>query len=105
VIAFFVSRRTQEIGVRMALGATRRDVIGLVVRQAAGPVMAGIALGLVASFPLARLLQEQLVGVTPNDPVTFATVASALACIAFLAALVPARRAASVDPTRALHGH
>jgi putative ABC transport system permease protein len=105
VIAFFVSRRTQEIGVRVALGATRRDVIGLVVRQAAGPVMAGITLGIVASFPLARLLQEQLFGVTPHDPVTFAAVTSALACIAFLAALVPARRAASVDPTRALHGN
>jgi ABC-type antimicrobial peptide transport system permease subunit len=105
VIAYFVSRRTQEIGVRMALGATRRDVVGLVVRQAAMPVVLGIGVGIVASFPLARVLSTQLFGVQPHDPITFAAVTGGLTCVALLASLIPATRAASVDPTRALHSN
>ena len=105
VIAYFVSRRTQEIGVRMALGATRRDVVGLVVRQAAMPVLLGIGVGIVASFPLARVLSTQLFGVQPHDPITFAAVTGGLAGVALLASLIPATRAASVDPTRALHSN
>ena len=105
VIAYFVTRRTQEIGVRMALGATRRDVVALVVKQAAWPVAAGIALGMVISAGLTRVLSGQLFGVEPHDPATFALVAIGLAGVALIASLVPARRAASVDPTRALHSN
>ena len=105
VIAYFVSRRTQEIGVRMALGASRRDVVALVIRQAAVPVGLGIAIGLAASFPLARVLSTQLFGVRPYDPATFAAVVAALAFVALLASLIPAARAASLDPTRALHSN
>ena len=104
VIAYFVSRRTQEIGVRMALGATRRDVVALVVKQAAWPVLFGIGIGVATSFPLSRVLSTQLFGVRPNDPITFAAVSCGLALVALLASLIPATRAASVDPTRALHG-
>ena len=105
VIAYFVTRRTQEIGVRMALGATRRDVIMLVVRQAAWPVGVGIAAGMVMSAVTARVLSAQLVGVSAHDPITFAAVATTLLGIALLAALVPAGRAASVSPTQALHSN
>ena len=102
VIAYFVSRRTQEIGVRMALGATRRDVIGLVFRQAAMPVGVGIAVGLAMSAVLVRVLSTQLFGVSAYDPLTFAAVVATLAAAAGIASLVPAGRAASVDPTQAL---
>jgi predicted permease len=105
VIAYFVTRRTQEIGVRMALGATRRDVVALVVKQAAWPVAAGIVLGMVMSAALTRVLSGQLFGVKPHDPATFACVAIGLAGVALIASLVPARRAASLDPTRALHSN
>ena len=105
VIAYFVARRTQEIGVRMALGATRPDVVTLVVKQAAGPVLLGITLGAALSFPLARVLSTQLFGVRPHDPVTFAAVTLCLASVALLASLIPATRAASIDPTRALHSN
>jgi putative ABC transport system permease protein len=103
VIAYFVTRRTQEIGVRMALGATRRDVVMLVVRQAAWPVGAGIAAGVVMSAVTGRVLSAQLVGVSAHDPITFTAVAITLMGVAMLAALVPAGRAASVSPTKALH--
>jgi putative ABC transport system permease protein len=103
VIAYFVSRRTQEIGVRMALGATRKDVLVLVIRQAAWPVAIGVAGGVIMSAGATRVLSSQLFSVTPNDPITFGTVALGLTAIAILATLVPARRAASVDPTKALH--
>ena len=102
VIAYFAAQRTSEIGIRMALGATRLDVIRLVVRQATVPVLAGITLGAVGALFAARLLAAQLVNVTPTDPVTFLGVALMLLVVALLAALIPARRAASLDPTRAL---
>jgi putative ABC transport system permease protein len=91
--------------VRMALGATRRDVVALVVTQAAWPVLFGIGIGVATSFPLSRVLSTQLFGVRPNDPITFAAVSCGLALVALLASLIPATRAASVDPTRALHGN
>jgi putative ABC transport system permease protein len=103
VIAYFVTRRTQEIGIRMALGATRRDVIALVFRQAARPLALGIVVGLLMSALLTRVLSAQLFGVSAFDPLTFAAVVATLAIVALLASLVPARRAASVDPTKALH--
>jgi putative ABC transport system permease protein len=102
VIGYFVSRRTQEIGVRMALGATRADVVRLVVGQAVGPLAAGLVLGVLASLALTSVLQAQLYGVSPRDPITLAGVAVLLGCVGLLASLVPARRAASVNPTQAL---
>jgi putative ABC transport system permease protein len=105
VIAYFVTRRTQEIGVRMALGASRRDVVVLVVKQATLPVGLGIGCGLAASAALTRVLAGQLFGVTAGDPVTYAVVALMLAVVALVATLAPALRAANVDPTRALQSH
>jgi putative ABC transport system permease protein len=102
VMAYFVSRRAAEIGVRMALGATKRDVVLLVLRQSAKPVIAGVAAGLVASMMMANVLKTQLFGVTPRDPLTLAAVALSLVCVALLATLIPATRAAAVEPTEAL---
>jgi putative ABC transport system permease protein len=103
VIAYFVTRRTQEIGVRVALGASRGDVVRLVVQQAAWPVAMGIGAGIVMSSVLTRVLSTQLFGVSRGDPFTFVVVVFTLGGTAILAALLPARRAASVDPTKALH--
>jgi putative ABC transport system permease protein len=103
VIAYFVSRRTQEIGVRMALGATRRDVVVMILKETARPVCTGIVVGVIASAALTRVLSTQLFEVSPGDPMTFITVALGLGVVALAASLGPARRAARVDPTRALH--
>jgi putative ABC transport system permease protein len=103
VIAYFVTQRTSEIGVRVALGATRSDVIRLVLRQAAVPIALGLAGGLLASLAATRALASQLVGVERSDPITLASVIGVLAITALAAAFVPARRAAGVDPTQALH--
>jgi putative ABC transport system permease protein len=103
VIAYFVTRRTQEIGVRMALGATRQNVIAMIFRQLAWPVGLGIGVGVAVSALATRVLTAQLFGVTPSDPLTFAVVVVMLAVVAFAASVVPALRAASVDPTKALH--
>ena len=102
VIAYFVTQRTAEIGVRMALGAMPRHVILLVLRQTVGPVAAGVVLGLVASAAATRVLAAWLVGIEPTDPLTLATVVAVLAVAALLASVLPARRAASVAPTEAL---
>ena len=102
VIAYFVTRRTREIGVRVALGATRRDVIALVVRQALWPVGLGIGAGVLASLVATRLLRNQLFGVGPTDPITFVIVAVAMTLVALLASFIPALRAAGSDPTSAL---
>lgn len=103
VIAYFVTRRTQEIGVRMALGATRRDVVALIFRQAAWPISIGIIGGLGASALLTRVLASQLVSVSVHDPLTFAAVVFTLLLVAAGASLIPARRAAALDPTKALN--
>jgi len=102
VMGYFVSRRTQEIGVRMALGATRVDVVRLVIRQAAVPLGAGLVIGVLASLALAGVLEAELFGVGPRDPWTLIVVAVLLAVVGLLATLIPARRAASIDPTQAL---
>jgi predicted permease len=103
VISYLVGERTREIGVRMALGAQRGDVLRLVLRQGAEMALAGVALGIVLAFGLTRLMRAQLFGVTPHDPLTFVAVALVLMVVALAACYIPARRAASVDPIVALH--
>ncbi len=102
VVSFAVSRRTSEIGVRMALGAPRGSVIGLVVGQGLAPVIAGLCIGLAVALPLARTAARLLFEVHPGDPPTFAAVAAVIAAVAVFACFVPARRAAGIDPMQAL---
>jgi putative ABC transport system permease protein len=102
VISYRVSQRTREIGVRVALGAQRSDVIGIVVRQGMTLAAIGIAAGLLGAFGVTRVVSSLLIGVSPTDPVSFAGVAVFLGVVAFLASLVPARRATHVDPIVAL---
>jgi putative ABC transport system permease protein len=102
VISYVVSQRTREIGVRMALGASTSVVRGMVVRQGLLLSGAGVALGLVASALLSRVLRSLLYGVGAIDPLTYVVLAAALVGVAVLASLIPALRAASVDPSRAL---
>jgi putative ABC transport system permease protein len=102
VIAYFVSQRTQEIGVRIALGASRGAVVRLVLTQAMRPVLAGTAIGLAAALAASRVLSGQLFGVGRADPLTIAAVLATLVGVALMASAVPARRAANVDPARAL---
>jgi len=102
VIAYSVVQRTREIGVRIALGARRFDVLWMVLRQAVIMGGIGVALGTVGSFYATRALDTLIFGITPRDPATFAAVAILLLVVAFLAALVPAWRATRVDPSSAL---
>jgi putative ABC transport system permease protein len=102
VIAYFVSQRTHEIGVRMALGATPGSVVRLILTQAMRPVALGAAVGIGAALAASRVLRNQLFDVSPTDPVTIAAVLVTLAAVAFVASAVPARRAAAIDPTKAL---
>lgn len=102
VVAYATAQRTYEIGVRVALGATRRDVYALVLRRSLSPIVAGLAVGAVASLGLARTISGFLFDVTATDPATYAAVAALVFGVAALAAYVPVRRAASVDPARAL---
>jgi predicted permease len=102
VIACFAAQRTPEIGIRIALGASRASVIRLVVRQAARPVLAGLVAGTAGAALASRFLESQLVNVRATDASTYAAVTSALLVAALAAALVPARRAATQDPARIL---
>jgi putative ABC transport system permease protein len=102
VMAYTVAQRTHEIGVRVALGAARRDVLRLVVRQGLGLTTAGLAVGVFAAAGVTRVLGSQLYGVSPFDPVSFALTALLLVAVALLASYLPARRAAAVDPMVAL---
>ena len=102
VLSYLVGQRTREIGVRMALGAQRLDVLRMVLRDGARMTMVGAAIGLVAALALTRLMASMLFGVRPTDPVTFAAVALLLCGIALFACYIPARRAARVDPMVAL---
>jgi putative ABC transport system permease protein len=102
VIAYVVRQRTAEIGVRIAFGAESVTILGLVLRQGLGLTAIGLAIGLVAAFWVTRFMASLLVGVAPADPLTFAAIAALFVPIAAAACLVPARRAARVDPVVAL---
>lgn len=102
VISYGVAQRTREIGVRVALGAQRRDVLGLVVKQGMALASIGIVFGLVGAFGVTRVVKSLLIGVSPTDPVSFVGVALFLCFIALLASVIPARRATAVDPIIAL---
>jgi len=102
VLSFLVSNRTQEIGIRMALGAQRRDVLWSVIREGGKFACIGIALGMLGAVELMRVLSSELYGVTSTDPATFAAAALLFAAVAFFACYFPARRAMQVDPIVAL---
>jgi len=102
VMAYSVSQRFKEIGVRMALGATRGSVLGLVFRQGAAMVGTGLVVGLIGALALSRVLQSVLFGVGAKDPAVFTAVPVVLAAVAAAAVFIPAHRAASVDPVRTL---
>jgi ABC-type antimicrobial peptide transport system permease subunit len=102
VMAYTVNQRTREIGIRMALGAITKNVVWLVMKEVITLVAIGVAVGLVAAWGLSRLIQTQLYGITPNDPVTVAGATLALAAVACAAGYIPALRATRVDPVTAL---
>jgi len=102
VLAYLVGQRTQEIGVRLAIGTTPGNVVRLFVREGAALTLAGVGCGLAGAFAVTRALSTLLFGVTTTDPATFAAVAGSLALVALAASYVPARRAARVDPMTAL---
>jgi putative ABC transport system permease protein len=102
VMSYTVSRRTHEIGIRMALGAQGRDVLRLVVFQGITHALVGVAVGLAGALGLSRLMAGLLYGTQPNDPATFGAVVLGLSSVAILASYIPARRAAKVDPMVAL---
>jgi putative ABC transport system permease protein len=102
VMAYLVTQRTQEIGVRMALGAQKRDVLKLVVGKGMALAVIGTAIGLIASLALTRLMRSLLFEVTPTDWLTFVITSVVLLTVALLACYIPARRATKVDPLTAL---
>jgi ABC-type antimicrobial peptide transport system permease subunit len=102
LLAYVVSQRTKEFGIRLALGAPRRDVISLVMRQGLRLVLLGLGIGLAASLAGTRMIANLLFGVSPLDLAAFVSVSVVLALVALLACYLPARRATKVDPMRAL---
>jgi putative ABC transport system permease protein len=102
VVSYTTAQRTFEIGVRVALGASRGSIFGLVIRQSLELVITGLGLGVVAALALSRLLSSYLYEITPQDPLTFLAVAGLLVCMALAAGYLPARRATKVDPVVAL---
>jgi ABC-type antimicrobial peptide transport system permease subunit len=105
-MSFSVNRRTQEFGVRMALGAHHREILSMVVRQAASQVVLGLALGLGLALTLAILggdaISNTLFGISTRDPLTYGAVFALVAAVSFAAVVVPGRRASRVDPMIAL---
>jgi predicted permease len=102
VMAYAVAERTREIGIRMALGAQRRDVIGMIVRESLVPVLAGVALGTAGALAAVRVVAGMLFGVAPRDPWSFVLAAAAMLSVALAAAAIPARRGSRVEPLVAL---
>jgi ABC-type antimicrobial peptide transport system permease subunit len=101
-MAYTVSRRTREIGIRIALGAERTAVVWLVLREVAFLTVVGIALGVPGALGLSRFVRSQLFGIEPSDPMTMAIAASTLALVGLIAGYLPARKAAGVQPVLAL---
>jgi putative ABC transport system permease protein len=102
VLSYMVGQRSKEIGVRMALGAQKVDVLSMILKDGARMTLVGIILGLAGAMALTRLMRTMLYGVSSTDPLTFISVAALLGAIAMLACYVPARRAMKVDPMEAL---
>jgi ABC-type antimicrobial peptide transport system permease subunit len=102
IVSFAVSGRTQEIGIRMALGAEAPDILKLVARQGLQLVLVGLAVGLIAAWALTRTMASLLIGISATDPLTYAMVAILLSAVAVAACWIPARRALRVDPMVAL---
>jgi putative ABC transport system permease protein len=102
VLAFAVRQRTAEIGLRVAMGATQRRILGLVVSQGLALGLAGVGIGTLGALALTRVMRSLLVGVTPTDPLTFSSIALAFLLVAAFASWLPARRAARIDPITAL---
>jgi putative ABC transport system permease protein len=103
VLAYMVTQQTHEMGIRVALGAQRRDILGLVIKSGMRLVFAGSAVGLLGAWGVTRLMQSLLYGVAPGDPLTFVAVTGLLSGTALLACYVPAMRAARINPMTALH--
>src|SRR4030095_5627549 len=102
VVAYSVAERTHEIGIRVALGAGRADVVGMVLRRLLALLIPGVAVGVIGALATTRVLSSLLFEIRPNDPATFISVAVLLATVAIVAGMVPARRASRVDPLVAL---
>jgi putative ABC transport system permease protein len=102
VLSFAVRRRVREIGIRVALGAETKDILRLVVTEGMKPALLGLALGVAGALALGRVVASFIYGIAPYDPLTFAAVAALLATVALLASIIPAFRAARIEPTRAL---
>jgi putative ABC transport system permease protein len=102
VISYLVNQRTQEIGIRMALGAQARDITHMVLKQAMILVLTGVAIGLAAAWLSTKLMARLLFQISPTDPLTFVAIAVLLITVALLACYLPARRATKVDPLVAL---
>jgi len=101
-LAYTVSRRTPEVGVRMALGAQRRQVLWMVLRGNLAVTLAGLAVGLPLAIAAVRVLRSMLYNLTPGDPLSFAAALAGITLVALAASLIPALRAATIDPVRAL---
>jgi ABC-type antimicrobial peptide transport system permease subunit len=102
IVSFSAAQRTREIGIRMALGGSARDVIRLILQQGVRMVLIGLGVGVLAALGITRVMAGLLVGVSPSDPLTYATVALLLTAVALAACWIPARRATRVDPGIAL---
>jgi putative ABC transport system permease protein len=102
-MSYSVAQRTREIGIRMALGAQRSDVLKMTVGQGLRLVVIGVAIGLAAAFVLTRVMASLLFGVSATDPVTFIIISMVLMAVALIASYIPALRATKVDPMVALH--